>query len=48
MEPEQLIYRGEIVPMLFAIADMNANLEAILDLLGEEFGGGEELPEEDS
>jgi hypothetical protein len=44
--PSRLIYRGEIVAMLFAIADMNASLEAILNLFREEFGGGEELPGE--
>ena len=47
MEPEQPISRAELEGMLFAIADINANVEAILNLLEEEFGGGEELPEED-
>jgi hypothetical protein len=46
MEPEPLIYRGEVAAMLFAVADMNANIEKILKLLEDEFGG--EVPEEDA
>jgi hypothetical protein len=34
--------------MLFAIADLNANVERILQLLEEEFGGEEGVPEENS
>jgi hypothetical protein len=45
MEPEQPISRAELEGMLFAIADINANRG--LNLLEEEFGGEEELPEED-
>jgi hypothetical protein len=34
--------------MLFAIADLNANVERILQLLERALGGDEGLPEEDS
>jgi hypothetical protein len=37
-----------VVVMLFAIADLNANVERILRLLEGELGGDEGLPEEDS
>jgi hypothetical protein len=42
------ISRQEAVAMLFAIADLNANVERILELLEGELGGDEGLPEEDS
>jgi hypothetical protein len=47
VQPGDLIYRREVVAMLFAIADLNANVER-LRLLEEELGGDEGLPEEDS
>jgi hypothetical protein len=34
--------------MLFAIADLNAHVERILELLEEERGGEEGLPQEDA
>jgi hypothetical protein len=46
VEPEALISRDEVVAMLFGVADVNANLETIIDLLEQEFGGGEESEEE--
>lgn len=48
VQPEALISRAELEGMLFAIADLNANVQAILSLLEEEFGGEEGLPEENS
>ncbi len=48
VEPGRLVERDEIVAMLFAIADLNAKVGRILELLEEEFGGGEALPEDDT
>ncbi len=48
VEPGRLVEREEIVAMLFAIADLNAKVGRILELLEEEFGGGEALPEDDT
>jgi hypothetical protein len=48
VQREPLSYRREVVAMLFAIADLNANVERILELLEGEAGGDEGLPEEDS
>ena len=48
VEPEPLISRPELTGMLFAIADLNANVRQIRDLLEEEFGGEEEAQEDDS
>jgi hypothetical protein len=48
VEAAPLIYRREVVAMLFAIADLNANVERILQLLEGELGGEEGLPEEDT
>jgi hypothetical protein len=48
VEARPPIYRQEVVAMLFAIADLNANVERILELLEGELGGDEGLPEEDS
>lgn len=47
MEPEGLIYREEVTAMLFAVADINANVRAIRELLEEESDGEEGLPEAD-
>jgi hypothetical protein len=48
VEREPLIYREEITAMLFAIADMNKNIEAIVDFLEGDGDGEEETPEEDA
>jgi hypothetical protein len=48
VEPVRLVERGEVVAMLFAIADLNAKVGRILQLLEEEFDGGEALPEDDA
>ena len=48
MQPESLVYREEVTAMLFAIADMNDNIRSIRELLEEEHGGEEELPEADA
>ena len=48
VEPGRLVEREEIVAMLFAIADLNAKVGQILQLLEEELGGGEALPEDDT
>ncbi|HEY8629449.1 MAG TPA: hypothetical protein VIL73_02745 [Gaiellaceae bacterium] len=48
MEPGRLAEREEVVAMLFAIADLNAKVGRILQLLEEEFGGCEALPEDDT
>jgi hypothetical protein len=47
LESEPLIYREELTSMLFAIADINVNVERILTLLEGENGGEEGLREED-
>jgi hypothetical protein len=43
-----LIDRKELTAMLFAIADMNSNIRAIRELLEEEHGGQEGVPEADT
>jgi hypothetical protein len=48
VEPVRLVEREEVVAMLFAIADLNAKVGRILQLLEEELGGGEALPEDDA
>jgi hypothetical protein len=48
VEASPPIYRREVVAMLFAIADLNANVERILQLLEGDLGGDEGLPEEDA
>jgi hypothetical protein len=48
MEAEPLIYREELTSMLFAIADINVNVEKILTFPEGENGGEEGLQEEDS
>ena len=45
---EPLIYREELTSKLFAIADINVNVERILTFLEGENGGEEGLQEEDS
>jgi hypothetical protein len=45
--PEELISRAEVTAMLFAFADINANVDRIVQLLeGED--GQEETAEEDA
>ena len=48
MPDEALISRSEVTGMLFAFADINANVERIVDLLENGSDGEEEVPEEDS
>jgi hypothetical protein len=48
VEPGGLVEREEVVAMLFAIADLNAKVGRSLELLEEELGGGEALPEDDT
>jgi hypothetical protein len=48
VESGRLVEREEIVAMLFTIADLNAKVGQILQLLEEELGGGEALPEDDT
>ena len=48
MPEEELISRPEVTAMLFAFADINANVERIVDLLEDGQDGEEEVPEEDS
>jgi hypothetical protein len=48
VEPEAVIHRDEVTAMLFAIADINANVRAIRELLEEDRGGEGELPEDDA
>ena len=45
MDAGRLVEREEVVAMLFAIADLNAKVGRILQLLEEELGGGEALSE---
>jgi len=48
VEAGRLVEREEVVSMLFAIADLNAKVGRTLQLLEEDFGGGEALPEDDT
>ena len=48
VESGRLVEREEVVAMLFAIADLNAKVGQNLQLLEEEVGGGEALPEDDT
>jgi len=43
-----VIYREEVVAMLFTVADLNVKLRRIIELLEEEFDGGEAIPEDDA
>jgi len=45
---EELISRSEVTGMLFAFADINANVRRIVWLLEDEQDGEEEVPEDDS
>jgi hypothetical protein len=44
----ELIDREELTAMLFAVADIRADARAIRELLEEELGGEEGLPEADT
>jgi hypothetical protein len=46
VQAEPLIYREEVTAMLFLLADINANVQKIIDLLEDDFGG--EVQEEDA
>jgi hypothetical protein len=48
VESEALIYRDEVVAMLFGVADLNVKLAKIIRILEQEFGGEEELEEDDT
>jgi hypothetical protein len=48
VEPGELIDRQELTAMLFSIADIRVNVRAIRELLEEELGGEEGLPEDDA
>ena len=43
-----MIYREEVVAMLFTVADLNVKLRRIIELREEEFDGGEAIPEDDA
>ena len=43
-----MIYREEVVAMLVTVANLNVKLRRIIDLLEEEFDGGEAIPEDDA
>jgi hypothetical protein len=48
VEAASVIYREEVVAMLFSIADLNENVKRIVRLLEEEFDGGEAVPQDDA
>ena len=48
MEPTELVSREEVAAMLFAIADINAKLTQIIDLLEGEADGEGSPPEDDA
>jgi hypothetical protein len=48
VDPDALISRREVTAMLFAFADINANVRRIRELLEEELDGEEGLSEDDS
>jgi hypothetical protein len=49
MPADELISRSEVTAMLFTFADINANVERIVELLeDDEQDGGQEAPEKDS
>jgi hypothetical protein len=45
---ETLVNRDEVVTMLFAIADLNAEVLGIVEILEAEFGGEPGLSEDDA
>ena len=47
VDADELISRSEVTGMLFAFADINANVERIVSLLEDE-DGEQEAPEEDA
>jgi hypothetical protein len=48
VEPSELVDRQELTAMLFSIADIRVNVRVIRELLEEELGGEEGLPEDDA
>jgi hypothetical protein len=48
VESDALIYREELTGTLFTIADINAKIERIVELLEEELGGEGKVPEDDT
>jgi hypothetical protein len=48
MEGGPVIYRDEVTATLIALSDINVNIRRILDLLEDELGGEEEVPEDDA
>jgi hypothetical protein len=48
VDAEELISRGEVTAMLFTFADINANVERIVQLLEDEEDREQEAPQEDS
>ena len=46
MDPQPLVHREELTSALFAIADMNDNINRIRELIEEELGGEEGLEED--
>jgi hypothetical protein len=45
---DELISRSEVTAMLFTFADINANVERIVELLEDERDGEQEAPEKES
>jgi hypothetical protein len=48
VDPGELINRDELTAMLFAVADIKTDVRAIRELLEEDLGGEEGLPEADT
>jgi len=48
VEAASVIYREEVVAMLSTVAHLNVKLRRIIELLEEEFDGGEAIPEDDA
>jgi hypothetical protein len=47
VEAEPLIYREEVTAIIGVLADINVNLNTIVDLLTDEYGEEEENSQED-
>ena len=48
MEAATVIYREEVIAIVFSTADLNENVKRIVQLLEEDFDGGEAVPEDDA
>ncbi len=48
VEDDGLIYREEVVGILFAVTDLNAGVQRIIQLLEDELGGEEAFEEDDT